>query len=85
MACNLCLDKHWSKPDKWSLHLYFPSYDDDIMYTCHSDLDSYEEAFDKMKLVKVEFEKAFRVAYKNRQSIKDATIGIMSELFDSVD
>ena len=34
MACNLCLDRHWKKSEKWSLFLYFPSYDDDIMYRC---------------------------------------------------
>lgn len=85
MACNLCLDRHWKKSDKWSLSLYFPSYDDDIMYRCESEFNSYEEGLSKMNLVKIEFEKAFRKAYRNRKSIKDATIGVMSELFDIVD
>jgi len=85
MACNLCLDRHWKKSDKWSLSLYFPSYDDDIMYRCESEFNSYEEGLSKMNLVKIEFEKAFRKAYRNRKSIKDTTIGVMSELFDIVD
>ncbi len=85
MACNLWLDKHWKKTDKWHLALYFSSFDDDIMYRCESELNSYEEALTRMNLVKVEFQKAFREAYKKRGSIKDATIGVMTELFDSID
>ena len=55
------------------------------MYRCESEFNSYDEALSKMNLVKIEFEKAFREAYKSRKSIKDATIGVMSELFDIVD
>jgi len=86
MACNISVGESWdhrnSPKKKYSVHIYFDSIDDDIMYEGWNCFNSFEEAKKHSEVVKIEFEKLFREAYRNNESIYKATIDKMEELFE---
>ncbi len=86
MACNLSISPSWdhrnSQKNKYGIHIYFDSFDDDIMYEGWNYFDTFEETKKHAEIVKREFESAFNQAYRNRESIYKATLPSMEKLFD---